>query len=75
MTRAGIIYSFLFCVKFLDMVTFPNERFILSEHWAILCNCLIFCVCVCVMCEESSLDSVYDMVRAVFRLYESELHC
>jgi len=74
MTRAGIIYSFLFCVKFLDMVTFPNKRFILSEYWAILCNCLILCVCVCVVCEECTLDSVYDMVRAVFCLYESELH-
>ena len=31
-TKAGIIYSFLFCVQFLDMVTLPNERFILSEQ-------------------------------------------
>jgi hypothetical protein len=32
MTIAGIISSFLFCVQFLDMVTLPNKRFILSEH-------------------------------------------
>ena len=32
MTIAGIIYSFLYYVQFLDMVTLPNKRFVLSEQ-------------------------------------------
>jgi len=74
MTIAGIIYSFLFSVQFLDMITFPNKRFILSELWAIICNWCIYCVCV--LCVKKA-DWILFMIwsRAMFQLYESELHC